>query len=160
MEHIIGVISDTHGMFDPGIPPLFRNCDHILHAGDVGTRQVLEQLSRLAPLTAISGNVDQGILFPDLESEKMVNLYGIPIFLIHILGDPLRLKSPIRQKISSLQPAVVVFGHSHKPFLERIGEVLFFNPGSAGPKRFSLPRGAGILRISGKDCLGEWMALD
>jgi putative phosphoesterase len=145
--YTIGVISDTHGLFDSKIPVLFAGVDHILHAGDIGNLQVYQQLQRLAPVTAICGNVDEGRLPPSFEPQRTIELYGLRIFMIHILGNPRRLKSPMRDQISQVQPEVVIFGHSHEPFLQRIGSILFFNPGSAGPKRFSLPRSAGLLQI-------------
>ena len=143
----IGVISDTHGLFDLKIPVLFAGVDHILHAGDIGNLQVYQQLQKLAPVTAICGNIDEGRLPPGFESRRTIELYGLRIFMVHILGNPRRLKPLIRDQINQVQPEVVIFGHSHEPFLQRIESILFFNPGSAGPKRFSLPRSAGFLQI-------------
>ena len=143
----IGVISDTHNFLDPRIPSLFEGVSHILHAGDIGNLQVYQQLQRLAPVTAICGNVDEGRLPPGFESHRTIELYALRIFMVHILGNPRRLRPVMRDHISQVQPDVVIFGHSHEPFLKRIGSILFFNPGSAGPKRFSLPRSAGLLQI-------------
>jgi putative phosphoesterase len=150
-QDLIGIISDTHGRFDPKIPQTFQGVSHILHAGDIGNLQVLGQLERIAPVTAVWGNVDEGNVPPGVEEEKTLQLCGLRIFMIHILGNPQRLARELKQKIDLVQPDVVVFGHTHKPLLEQHGSVLYFNPGSAGPKRFSLPRSVGLLRgLQGK----------
>jgi uncharacterized protein len=146
-KRAIGVISDTHGLFDSRIPTLFAGVDHILHAGDMGNIRVYHQLEALAPVTAISGNVDEGVLPADFPPQRTIELYGVRVFMVHILGDPLRLKPAVQREMSNIQPEVVIFGHSHQPFLQRIGSILFFNPGSAGRKRFSLPRCVGFLEI-------------
>ena len=145
--HTIGVISDTHGLFDSKIPGLFAGVDYILHAGDIGGLQVYHQLQKLAPTTAISGNMDEGCLPPGFEPQQTIELFGVRIFMIHILGHPLHLKPAVQKQISGAQPDVLIFGHSHQPFAQKIGATLFFNPGSAGPKRFSLPRSVGLLEI-------------
>ena len=146
-QELIGVISDTHGHFDPKIPNLFKHVSHILHAGDIGKLDVLQQLERIAPVTAVSGNIDEGNVPPGVHAEQTLELGGLRIFLIHILGNPRRLSRALQQRIDGVQPDVVVFGHSHEPLIEKHGRVLYFNPGSAGPKRFSLPRSVGLLRI-------------
>jgi putative phosphoesterase len=146
-QGLIGVISDTHGKFDPKISSVFKGVSHILHAGDIGGLRVLHQLEQIAPLTAVSGNVDEGNVPPGVDAEKTLRLCGLRIFMIHILGDPQRLARALQQRVDQVQPDVVVFGHSHKPLIEKHGRVLYFNPGSAGPKRFSLPRSLGLLRV-------------
>jgi putative phosphoesterase len=154
-ERIIGVISDTHGKFDSNLPRLFKACDHILHAGDIGDLCVLHQLEKLAPVTAILGNIDEGNLPPDFQLEQSLQLYGIHIFILHILGNPRHLNAPLRQKLEKMAPDVVIFGHSHRPLLEKIGSVLYLNPGSAGPRRFSLPRSVGLLKVRGPEFNAE-----
>jgi uncharacterized protein len=144
---LIGVISDTHGQFDPKIPGVFKGVSHILHAGDIGGLRVLHQLEQIAPVTAVLGNVDEGNAPPGVDAEKTLQLCGLRIFMIHILGDPQRLARALQQRVDHVQPDVVVFGHSHKPLIAKHGRVLYFNPGSAGPKRFSLPRSLGLLRV-------------
>ena len=146
-QGLIGVISDTHGQFDPKISSVFKGVSHILHAGDIGGLRVLHQLEQIAPVTAVSGNVDEGNVPPGVDAEKTLRLCGLRIFMIHILGDPQRLARRLQQRVDLVQPDVVVFGHSHKPLIEKHGRVLYFNPGSAGPKRFSLPRSLGLLRV-------------
>jgi putative phosphoesterase len=147
IQDLIGIISDTHGQFDPKIPQVFKSVRHILHAGDIGDLQVLRQLERIAPVTAVWGNVDEGNVPPGVDEEKILQLCGLRIFMLHILGNPRHLARALQQRIDHVQPDVVVFGHSHKPLIEKHGSVLYFNPGSAGPKRFSLPRSLGLLRV-------------
>ena len=159
IQQLIGVISDTHGQFDPKIPAIFKSVSHILHAGDIGDLRVLQQLKRIASVSAVSGNVDEGNVPPGVDEEKTLELCGLRIFMIHILGNPQRLSRALQQRIEQVQPDVVVFGHSHKPLLERHGKVLYFNPGSAGPKRFSLPRSVGLLRIQQGKPYGELIYL-
>jgi uncharacterized protein len=158
-QDLIGVISDTHGQFDRKISSLFKGVSHILHAGDIGNLRVLQQLERIAPVTAVSGNVDEGSVPPGVEEEKTLHLCGLRIFMIHILGDPNRLARALQQRIDSVRPDVVVFGHSHKPLIEEHGKVLYFNPGSAGPKRFSLPRSVGLLKCQDGGPQGELIYL-
>ena len=158
-KRIVGVISDTHGLVDSKINTLFEGVDHILHAGDLGNLQVYHELQKLAPVTAISGNIDEGNLPSGFESQRTVDLHGIRIFMIHILGHPHRLTAEMQTLIGRIQPRVLVFGHSHQPFLQKIGPVLFFNPGSAGPKRFSLPRCLGLLEIEKGQAQGRIIEL-
>jgi len=143
---LIGVIADTHGLFDPAIRRHFRNVDHILHARDIGKRSVIEQLEQIAPVTAVSGNVDDGeqSVFP---SEAMIELAGRRIAIRHILYKGGKLTKDGRTFLQEIQPDICIFGHTHQPKIEWFGKTLLFNPGSAGPKRFSLPRGIGRLTI-------------
>ncbi len=144
---LVGVISDTHGYFDPSIPRCFQGVSHILHAGDIGSMEVHAQLLKIAPVNAVSGNVDLGRLPESFKTQQVVELYGVRIWLVHILGNPHRLPQSVEKRILGIRPHIVVFGHSHQPLNERIGPILFFNPGSAGPKRFHLPRCLGLLEI-------------
>ena len=154
-RELVGVISDTHGYFDSSTPARFQDVSHILHAGDIGSREVYDQLLRIAPVTAVSGNVDIGQSFAGLKSQQLVELFEVRIWLVHILGNPHRLSPVIEKEIIRLEPKVVVFGHSHQPFIEQLGSVLFFNPGSAGPKRFHLPRSLGFLEITNRRVEGR-----
>jgi uncharacterized protein len=142
----IGVIADTHGLFDSAILRHFRSVDHILHAGDIGKRSVIERLKQIAPVTAVSGNVDktkQGV-FP---SEAVIELAGLRIAVRHILYEGGRLTKDGRGFLDRARPDICIFGHTHQPKKEWLGNMLLFNPGSAGPKRFKLPRGLGLLRV-------------
>lgn len=142
----IGVIADTHGLFDRAILRHFQGVDHILHAGDIGDPAVLRQLEALAPVTAVSGNVD-GYEESGVPGERMIELAGKRIALRHILYRGGRLTKEGRTFLEERRPDVCIFGHTHKPKAEWFGPTLLFNPGSAGPKRFSLPRGLGLLCI-------------
>jgi putative phosphoesterase len=144
----IGVIADTHGLFDPAVRRHFKGVDHILHAGDIGAQSVIEQLEQIAPVTAVSGNVDDNEQsgFP---SEAVIELAGCRIAIRHILYEGGKLTKDGRAFLEREQPDICVFGHTHQPKTDWHGSTLLFNPGSAGPKRFTLPRGLGILTIEG-----------
>ena len=138
----IGIISDTHGLLRPEAAERLAGVDHILHAGDIGRAEVIEGLRRIAPVTAIRGNVDQGdwaALYPET---ARVTLGGRSIYLLH---DRKALEiDPVAAGID-----VVVSGHSHRPKVETVDGVLYLNPGSAGPRRFSLPIALATLELTG-----------
>jgi putative phosphoesterase len=128
----IGVLSDTHGLLRPEVLPALEGVDHILHAGDVGDPAILAALRTVAPFTAIRGNIDRTGLCAALPAIELVELAGTSFYMLHDV------------KQLDLDPAaagiaVVVSGHSHKPLIEHRRGVLYLNPGSAGPRRFSLP---------------------
>ena len=137
----IGVLSDTHGHFDPKIPKLFAGVDHILHGGDIGLPWLILELEQIAPVTAVLGNNDAGLEFQETE---VAELDGRK-FLLHHIVDPRKPADAIQRRIIRETPDVVVFGHTHKPFAEAMGRTLFFNPGYAGKPRFNLPRSVAIL---------------
>jgi putative phosphoesterase len=137
----IGVISDTHGYWDPQIPELFKGVDHILHAGDVGGAFILFQLEQIAPVTAIVGNSDT---FLALKETEVVELGGHRILLHHIV-EPRELVQPVSSWIAHEKPDVVVFGHTHERFCQMFGERLFFNPGYAGKPLPNTDRSVAIL---------------
>lgn len=145
----IGVIADTHGLFDRAILRHFRGVDHIIHAGDIGDQSVLDQLRLIAPVTAVSGNVD-GYEQSGHPAETVIELGGRRIAIQHILYERGRLTKEGLAFLERERPAVCIFGHTHQPKAEWRGETLLFNPGSAGPKRFTLPRGLGLLVIVGE----------
>ena len=136
----IGVISDTHGLLRPEAVAALRGVEHILHAGDVGDIGILEQLRQIAPVTAIRGNIDRSgpcALLPEIE---LVEFAGASLYMLH---DRNQLDlDPVAAGM-----AAVLSGHSHQPLIERSNGVLYFNPGSAGPRRFSLPVSLGFLDI-------------
>jgi putative phosphoesterase len=152
----IGLISDTHDFFDPKIPKLFAGVDHILHGGDIGLPWILLELAQIAPVTAVSGNTDDpGLRYKDtvvIELERRK-------FLVHHIVNPRAPEDSIRDRIAREKPDVVVFGHTHKPFSETIGGVLYFNPGYAGRSRFALPRSAAILHCDKKGIRAEYLPL-
>lgn len=138
----IGVISDTHGLLRPEALTSLKGVDHILHAGDVGDPGILDSLRKLAPVAAIRGNIDISGACAQLPETELVELGGVHIYLLHNLA-ALDL-DPTAAGIS-----VVISGHTHKPKIERRKDVLYFNPGSAGPRRFSLPVTLGFLDLDG-----------
>jgi len=143
----IGVIADTHGLFDQAIRRHFKGVVHILHAGDIGDQSVIEQLEQIASVTAVSGNVDDSeqSVFP---SGAMIELAGLRVALRHILYEGGKLTKEGRAFLDREGPDICVFGHTHQPKVEWFGKTLLFNPGSAGPKRFCLPRGIGVLTVT------------
>jgi uncharacterized protein len=137
----IGLISDTHGLVRPEALSALRGCELIVHAGDIAGPGVLEKLSDLAPVVAIRGNHDKGDWAQGLQTTELINVAGIFIYLIHNLAE-LDL-DPVAAGIQ-----VVVSGHTHVPLVETRNGVLFVNPGSAGPRRFTLPIAVAELRIT------------
>jgi putative phosphoesterase len=136
----VGVISDTHGLLRPEAVTALRGSELILHAGDVGGAPVVEGLRAIAPVTAVLGNNDRDPWGRRLPGAATVEVAGVRIHVLHALPD-LAL-DPEEEGVS-----VVVFGHSHRPESRRRGGVLYFNPGSAGPRRFRLPVTVGRLVI-------------
>ena len=128
---LVGLISDTHGLLRPEVLDAFAGVDHIFHAGDVGSIDVLDGLRAVAPVTAVRGNVDAGLDLPDV---ARCELAGIRILVVH--GD--RLGSPTPQKLAERYTGadLIVYGHSHRPTLARVGDTVVVNPGSAGRRRF------------------------
>jgi uncharacterized protein len=138
----IGVISDTHGLLRPAAIEALRGVEHILHAGDVGDPAILDALRTLAPVTAISGNIDVGGACGYLPATEVITLVGHTFYMLH---DRQALDlDPVAAGFSA-----VISGHSHKPLIEWRKGVLYMNPGSAGPRRFSLPISVGRVTIQG-----------
>jgi len=142
----IGVISDTHGLFDPAVPKHFRRVDAIIHAGDIGKLEVIDRLQAIAPVFAVEGNNDSFRRFSEQRIERMENY---SVLVRHIFGELHQLGKTEMQLLRKRKPDVVIFGHSHRPYKQMLEGTLLFNPGSAGPRRFSLPRTLGILNLSG-----------
>lgn len=142
----IGVIADTHGLFDPALIEHFAGVTTILHAGDIGDSDVIRQLEQIAPVFAVSGNVDdfEQSGFPRV---RVIRRAGVTIAIKHILFERGRLMDEAREWLDSIQSDICIFGHSHRPAIDWYGGTILFNPGSAGPRRFSLPRGVGVLTI-------------
>jgi putative phosphoesterase len=128
----VGVISDTHGLLRPEALHALQGAEHILHAGDVGDPQILTALNKIAPVTAIRGNIDEGGACGHLPPTEMIELGGQNLYMLHDVK-----KLDLNPEAAGI--AVVIFGHSHKPLVEWRRGVLFLNPGSAGPRRFQLP---------------------
>jgi putative phosphoesterase len=136
----VGVISDTHGLLRPEALVALAGVDHVLHAGDIGDPSILSELGRIAPVTAVRGNNDRGAWAVALPEIADVKFSGVGVRLIHDVRELGRHTRPTR-------PDVVVSGHSHKPLVQEKGNVLYLNPGSAGPRRFSFPVALGFLEI-------------
>lgn len=145
----IGVVSDTHGVFDRAIVRHFAGVDRILHAGDIGKREVIAQLEEIAPVTVVSGNID-GFEASGFPVEQVIELAGHRIALYHRLYEKGKLTRDGVSFLKRTTPKVCVYGHSHQPKAEWRDGVLLFNPGSAGPKRFHLPRAIGLLLLDGE----------
>lgn len=155
----IGVIADTHGLFDPAIAKRFKGVARIIHAGDIGDPVVIEQLERIAPVTAVSGNVDDYVP-NEFPSETVIELAGRRIAIRHILYQGGKLTTEGRAFLDRERPDICIFGHSHKPTVTQYGATLLFNPGSAGPKRFTLPRGIGLLTLSNRAIVPRLLRLN
>ena len=138
--HTVGVISDTHGLLRPEAVAALAGVERIIHAGDIGERAVLDALGRLAPVSAVRGNNDRGGWARDIPETEVVEIAGVALYVLHDLHE------------LDLDPraagfAAVIAGHSHQPRQEQRDGVLYFNPGSAGPRRFRLPVSIGRLTV-------------
>ena len=137
---VIGVISDTHGLLRPEVVPALTGVEHILHLGDVGDFGILKSLEKVAPVTAIRGNVDRTGKCSKLPETEVVLFEGHYLYMLHDV-------QTIHLDPAAAKFSVVLFGHSHKPEIRRHKGVLYFNPGSCGPRRFSLPVSIGKLTL-------------
>lgn len=137
----IGIIADTHGAVHPRIADLFASVDHILHAGDVGGAHVMEALRALAPVTAVDGNNDGTSTGEEI---RRLFLGDLRILLTHILPRPRRPDARVLESMRRTPADLVVFGHSHLPHDEVVNGVRYFNPASAGPRRFDYPTSVGL----------------
>ena len=137
----IGILSDTHNFLDPKIEELFKDVDHILHAGDVGMPWILLQLEQIAPVTAVLGNTDAGMQLRDTEVCQLEQ----HTFLVQHIVNPLAPTESLRKRMAKIRPAAIVFGHTHKVFEQTLGGILFINPGYAGKPRLSQPRTVAVL---------------
>jgi uncharacterized protein len=138
----VGLISDTHDLLRPQAIDFLRGSDFIIHAGDICDSMIIDELTRIAPLTVVRGNNDRGEWADVLPDTELIKIGGIFIHVIHDLA-----QLDIDPNAAGVQ--VVVSGHSHKPAIERRGGVTFVNPGSAGPRRFKLPISVAELIIAG-----------
>jgi len=146
----VGLISDTHGLLRPDVERAFADVDLIVHAGDVGGRSVLDALARIAPVRAVRGNNDKGAWAHKLPLTDRVEVAGRQIYMIHDVKE---------LAVDTRELDVVVAGHSHRPRNEVVDGTLFFNPGSAGPRRFSLPITLGRLDIGSRGVRGTIVPL-
>jgi uncharacterized protein len=138
----VGLIADTHGLLRPEARVFFMGCDYIVHAGDVGSRQILDELATIAPLIAVKGNNDTQPWAARLPETELVRIGHAFVYVVHDLND-------LDIDLGAANVSVVISGHSHKPKVAQRAGVLYINPGSCGPQRFKLPV-----------CLGEMMVSD
>jgi uncharacterized protein len=147
-ELLIGVISDTHGLLRPEAISALRGSDYIIHAGDIGDPVILEKLAEIAPVTAIRGNMDREAWSNKIPVTNVLEAGGIAIYVLHNLRD-----IDLKPEVAGFD--VVISGHSHEPKQETKNGVLYFNPGSAGGRRFRLPVTIGMLKIKDAKVSGE-----
>ena len=140
---LVGIISDTHGLMRTEAMAALRGSDLIIHAGDVGRPEIIEQLTAIAPTHAVRGNVDTQSWARALPDTRVVEAGELRLFVLHV-----RAELAIDPVIAGY--AAVIFGHSHTPSIETRNGVLYINPGSAGPRRFRLPSTVARMRISGQ----------
>lgn len=149
---IVGVISDTHGLLRPEAIAALRGSEAIIHAGDVGREEILRVLKQIAPLTVVRGNIDTSPWARKLPATDVLEIAGASIYVLHNI-DELDLDP------SAAGFSAVIFGHSHRPLIENRKGVLFFNPGSAGPRRFNLPISVGRLIVENGRLMPELIEL-
>lgn len=148
----IGVISDTHGLLRPEALAALRGSAYIIHAGDVGDPAILEKLAAIAPVTAVRGNVDRGAWARKIPETNVLEAAGVSIYVLHDLQQ-------LDVKPEGAGFEAVIYGHSHIPKQEIKNGVLYFNPGSAGPRRFKLPVSVGKLLLETGKVRGELLNL-
>ena len=150
---LLGVISDTHGLLRPEAVEALRGVQQVIHAGDVGSPEILKKLATIAPVTAVRGNVDKDPWAQQLPETQVLETGGISIYLVHDL-------TQLDVKPEAAGFRVVISGHSHIPKQEVRNGVLYFNPGSAGPRRFKGPVSVGRLSIDGAELRAELVMLN
>jgi len=150
---IIGVISDTHGVLSNRALEALKGSHAILHAGDVGNPDVVKSLEEIAPVYPVRGNTDRGRWSERLPMTQLVELGGKLFYVIHDIGY-------LNIDLKSIKVDAVIYGHTHVPKEERIKGILYFNPGSAGPKRFRLPICLGRIIIKEAELITEHINLE
>jgi uncharacterized protein len=138
----IGLISDTHGLFRPEARAFLVGCDYIIHGGDIGRADILDELGAMAPLIAVRGNNDTAPWAAGLPETELVRMGGVFVYVIHNLAE-----LDIEPAASGVR--AIISGHSHKPRVDERGGVLYVNPGSCGPRRFKLPICVGEILLTG-----------
>ena len=148
----VGLISDTHGLLRPEAKAFLQGSDRIVHAGDIGNPGILEELSEIAPVTAVRGNNDRGPWAQALRESEFLRVGEVLVYVVHDLAE-LDI-DPIAAGVR-----VVLSGHSHQPTVEERDGVLYVNPGSAGPRRFKLPIAVGELTVAGRSVSARTVVL-
>ena len=145
-RQLIGVISDTHGKLDEQVFDLFAGASRIIHAGDIGDEELIWKLEKIAPVIAVRGNNDANTMcFPN---ERLAVISHRTIFVRHQFATIEKMSAAQARLIEKHMPDVVIFGHSHQAYSDNWRGTLLFNPGSAGPQRFNLPRSIGFLELN------------
>lgn len=151
-KHIVGVISDTHGLVRPQAVAALQGCELIIHAGDIGKPEVLDELREVAPIIAVRGNVDKGPWADSIRVTEVVQVGKHLFYVLHNL-DELDL-DPVAAEFRG-----VITGHSHRPSVGWRDGVMYLNPGSAGPRRFTLPIAVARIHVRGDTLEGELVEL-
>jgi putative phosphoesterase len=146
------VISDTHGLLRPQAVEALRGSELILHAGDIGAPEILDELRKIAPVTAVRGNVDRADWVRKVPKCELIEIGGVSIYMLHI-------REELDLNPSAAGISAVIYGHSHVPAQDVKHGVLYFNPGSAGPRRFKLPVAVGRLILEDGAVRGEILEL-
>jgi len=154
------LLADTHGLHHPAVDRLVVGVDEVWHAGDWVTAPLLEHLRALRPVHAVRGNNDRNGSPATLPDALVIERRGWRVLVRHIVGTPARPEPAASTEIASLRPHLLLHGHSHRPLLQAVDGLLWCNPGSAGPRRFSLPRSAGLLVLSSRRCQVRLLDLD
>ena len=141
-DYIVGVLSDTHGLMRPEVINVLKGSSLIIHAGDIGKPSILEELHAIAPVIAVRGNMDDDSWARRLPKTREVEIGNVVLYVLHDINK-LNL-NPAKENVSA-----VIYGHSHSPFKEERNGVLYVNPGSAGPRRFTLPVSVALIFIRG-----------
>ena len=150
--YTIGLISDTHDLLRPEVFEAFHDVERIIHAGDIGSENILQGLETIAPVIAVRGNMDRDEMASKLHRTEIVELQDMLLYVIHDID-----RLDIDPNVSGVK--AVIFGHSHKPTVQKHDGVLYMNPGSAGPRRFKLPVSVGLLHINSKGVKAELINL-
>jgi len=151
-EHLIGVISDTHGLLRPQAVAAMKGVGTIVHAGDIGSQEILDGLRKIAPVVAVRGNMDSMIWCRHLPLTETVTIGDIMLYVLHDIGD-----LDLNPSVSGF--GAVIYGHSHRPAIAFHNGVLYLNPGSAGPRRFRLPVTLALLKVRGTVVTAEIVLL-
>jgi uncharacterized protein len=136
----VGIISDTHGLLRKEAIEALSGVDQIIHAGDIGKPEILDKLAEIAPVAAVRGNNDQDEWAAEIPESRFIRIGKLTIFLIHDLKE-------INFDLREANVDIVIAGHSHRPLIETCEDLMFINPGSAGPRRFKLPISIALLEI-------------
>lgn len=144
---LLGVVSDTHGYFQPGLKKLFKGVDRILHAGDIDAQSVIEALEEIAPVTAVHGNVDRGLLAASYPAWLDMEVEGHRLLLIHRGGRVLWGEPTLGAILKRVQPDIVVYGHTHHAQAGWQDGAYYFNPGLGGRPRLGIRPSAGLLVV-------------